>query len=376
MRWARALGVEPAWGDALDAAATRLEDALDGAPDLVIVLVAPEHVDGIAGMGGVLANRWPRLDAIVGGATPGLWSDGPILAWPAVLLVGARWAGAAVDARVHHVSPSTLTRLATLGVSAGEAAMVGLQEAAAIVILACPHTVASGTLLAAVDAAAPGVPCVGAWVGVGGARGTSALLRGRSTVREGAVLLALHGEIDAEVAVVPDVAVAGPRWRVDAVEDGMIAVLEGRPALDVLVEATQTMAASARRALVRLPQLAWWPLSRAEGEADLQVHAIVGVDDHHLRFALAVPVRVGDRVALVAPIEEVVDRRVLAVAAAAARRHGEPPLATLHLAPVDAEGKAPAAGWLGQATLATTRDGVSLFTGARVLMSFWGRTWN
>ncbi|MFM2161636.1 MAG: hypothetical protein RLZZ383_1148 [Pseudomonadota bacterium] len=376
MRWARALGVEPAWGDALDAAAVRLEAALGGVPDLVWVLVAPEHADGVAGMGGALASRWPRVDAIAGGAAPGLWSDGPILAWPAVLLVGARWEGAAVDARVHHLSPSLLSRLATLGPSAGEVAMVGLQEAAAILVLACPHTVAWGTLLAAIDAVAPGVPCVGAWVGVGGVRGTTALLRGRTTVREGAVLVALHGDIEAEVAVVPDVAVAGPRWRVDAVEEGMVAVLDGRPALEVLIDATHALAGSVRRALVRMPQLAWWPLSRAEGEADLQVHAIVGVDDSASRFALAVPVRVGDRLAVVAPMEDTADRRVLAAAASASRRRGGPALATLHLAPVGAEGKAPAAGFLGQATIASTRDGVALFTSARVLMSLWGRTWN
>jgi small ligand-binding sensory domain FIST len=376
MRWARALGVEPAWGEALDAAAVRLQDALGGAPDVVLVVVAPEHAEGVAGMGGSLIARWPRLEAIAGGAAPGLWSDGPVREWPAVLLVGARWEGAAIDARVHHWSPATLSRIATLGVSAGEVATVGLQEASALVVFACPHTVASGTLLAALEAAAPGVPCVGAWVGVGGARGTTALVRGRTTVREGAVVLALHGEIEAEVAVVPDCAVVGPSWRVDVLEDGMIDRLDGRPALDVLVEATHALGDTARRALVRLPQLAWWPLSRAEGEADLQVHAILGVDEAHGRFALAVPVRVGDRLALVAPVDGEPDRRVLAAAAAATRRHGEPPAATLQLGPVDAEGKAPSAGWLGQATVASTRDGLALFTGARVLLALWGRTWN
>jgi len=298
MRWATTHTDADSVLDAVAALADGIEAGLEGAEvHLVLLFVSPEWHQALGSLLRELRRRLPDVP-VVGCSGGGLAADDRELE-PATGVV-------AIGAHLPDVG------VVPFAVSAQEAqarspddwrTTLDLipEQQPVFILLPDPFSVDPQGLADVLDAAFPGCPKVGGLASGGRTPGSHRLVSGGVVHRDGAVGVALFGD----VRVVPVVAQAarpiGPVMEVTAADGQAVRELGGRPVLEVLESLFDGLSQSDRRAFQAGAAVGIAP-ARDRGETlrvgDFLVRDLLGFNRTEGSLVVAAHVEVGDRIQL------------------------------------------------------------------------------
>ncbi|MDH4228963.1 MAG: FIST C-terminal domain-containing protein [Nitrospirota bacterium] len=237
------------WGDALSTASDLADAVADCAAqlallvpaeslpfDLLFAFCAPDY-PGIEHLPALLAEAVPHVH-LLGCGGRGLIATGREIEFsPALALVGARLPG--VTIRPFHLTAGALS---DAGPSPSEwERLLGVPrqgphgpEQHHFVVLADPFTFPAEDLIAGLDFAYAGARVAGGLASGADAPGGSMLFLDGTTLREGAVGVALEGALEMETVVAQGVRPVGPSFMVTRAEAHLLQELDGEPSLAVL----------------------------------------------------------------------------------------------------------------------------------------------
>lgn len=164
------------------------------------------------------------------------------------------------------------------------------------ILFADPFTCQPMTLLEQLNATYRGRPIIGGLVSGGNGPGEQFLLLGRETIREGAVGVALDGNIAMDTVVSQGCRPIGRPYVVTKAQENIVWELGGKPALSVLHEVLSGLSADDRELAQRgavFIGLAITEMRQAFLSGDFLVRHIVGLDPASGALAVAEAVRVG-----------------------------------------------------------------------------------
>ena len=224
MRWASALSENRSTEDAIAEAAEVVTAELIGAPaDIVLVFVSPHHAAAYASIPSWIADRFPRA-RIAGCSAGGVIGGGrEVEARPAVSLVAAAVPG--VEARPLRFAPGDKPP----------------PDGAHFLILADPFTCDADDLIERLDARYPEARKVGGLASGGGSPGSNVLFLDGEAHDDGAVGLALAGDIGVDTIVAQGCRPIGQPMAITRCERNAVLELNGRPATTLLRELFETL---------------------------------------------------------------------------------------------------------------------------------------
>jgi small ligand-binding sensory domain FIST len=291
MRWASAHSVLADGVAAAGKAAAELRAELgEGAVDLCIVFLSAEHVSSAEPMAAVLREQ------LAPGCLAGVSARGVVTRseeieqGPSLSLIAARLPG--VD-----VKPFVLVQESWGAPVEDEAAFdalaPGARDAELVLLLGDPFSIDVERVLTLFNRFVPGVRVVGGMASAGARPRSNALLLNDWVAADGAVAIALHGAVRADVVVSQGCAPIGPPLDVTGVEANLVLTLDGRPALERVEEVLASLGQTDRDRL-RQGLYVGRPLSgEAGGQGDYLVRNLLGADRE--RGALAVGDFIGPR---------------------------------------------------------------------------------
>ena len=234
MKWATTISRKTSFDDAVLECAEGVARRLGPGPvSLALAFVTPHFAAYYPRLHG-LVDRYLEPETFLGCSGGGvIGGREEVERAPAVTLVAARLpdvrlAPFRVDGPLPDLDgpPDAWERL--VGVSAGEEPQ--------FVLLADPFSVRSEALLAGLDYAFPSSPKIGGLASGGTSPGLNALFLGEETFSEGAVGVALSGNVALDTVVAQGCRPVGDLMRVTGCDGNLLYELDGRPAFEVLQE--------------------------------------------------------------------------------------------------------------------------------------------
>ena len=235
MKWASAASDDGDLRQAITRAASGLRAQLGGCqPDLLVAFVSPHHAEAFDRVPALLADAVPGAlllgcsgGGVIGGGheieqRPGLSLTAAFL--PGVTITPLRLANDALPNAA--AEPGAWTRY--LGVDPASAPH--------FVLLPDPFSFDAEGLVRGIDGAYPGRTTVGGIASGGRESGSNVLFLGEHAQREGAVGVALSGNLALDTIVAQGCRPIGDPMFVTACERNVIRALDGRPPLTVLEE--------------------------------------------------------------------------------------------------------------------------------------------
>jgi len=235
MKWASAASDDGDLRQAITRAASGLRAQLGGCqPDLLVAFVSPHHAEAFDRVPALLADAVPGAlllgcsgGGVIGGGheieqRPGLSLTAAFL--PGVTITPLRLANDALPNAA--AEPGAWTRY--LGVDPASAPH--------FVLLPDPFSFDAEGLVRGIDGAYPGRTTVGGIASGGRESGSNVLFVGEHAQREGAVGVALSGNLALDTIVAQGCRPIGDPMFVTACERNVIRALDGRPPLTVLEE--------------------------------------------------------------------------------------------------------------------------------------------
>lgn len=232
MKWASAISTDDALHLAVDELAVSIEEQLDGAePDLVVAFVSPHHRAVWDVLPDLLADRFPTATRLgcSGGGTLGAGrevEDHAALAASAAVLPGV-----AIDELA--LAPEEIP-------STEDAAMFwksrlgGDGDPSAVLLLPEPFSCSVESLIGGLDVAFPGTVVFGGLASGARRAGSHLVFHDRDGSGEGAVGVALRGDLVVETLVAQGCRPVGVPMFVTGVDGTMITSLDGQRPVDVL----------------------------------------------------------------------------------------------------------------------------------------------
>jgi small ligand-binding sensory domain FIST len=284
MRWASAHSVLTDGSVAAAAAAAGIRDALgEGSVDLCMVFVSAAHVAAADAIAAVLREKLAP-GCLAGASARGVVTRSEeIEQGPSLSVIAARLPG--VD-----VKPFVLLQESWGEPVEDEAAFDALAPGARgselVLLLGDPFSIDIERVLTLFNRFAPGVRVVGGMASAGARPRSNTLLLNDWITAEGAVAIALHGAVRADVVVSQGCAPIGPPLEATQVEGNLVLALDGQPALE-RVEQVLAALGEAERERLRQGLYVGRPVSGdAGGRGDYLVRNLLGADRE--RGALAV----------------------------------------------------------------------------------------
>jgi small ligand-binding sensory domain FIST len=235
MKWASAASDDGDLRQAITRAASGLRAQLGGCqPDLLVAFVSPHHAEAFDRVPALLADAVPGAlllgcsgGGVIGGGheieqRPGLSLTAAFL--PGVTITPLRLANDALPNAA--AEPGAWSRY--LGVDPASAPH--------FVLLPDPFSFDAEGLIRGIDGAYPGRTIVGGIASGGRESGSNALFLGEHVQRDGAVGVALSGNLAVDTIVAQGCRPIGDPMFVTACERNVIRALDGRPPLTVLEE--------------------------------------------------------------------------------------------------------------------------------------------
>lgn len=280
--------------DAADQVCRDILAQLAGAPcDLACVFISS-----------VYRASWPDLVArihdrlaprtLIGCTGSGVIGAGQELEWvPGLSIAAARLPD--VQAHPFAIAPDELEQSGGAGFWVDK---IGASPAQApsFILLADPLTCQPQTLLNQLGAAYRGVPAVGGLASGGNEPGEHALFLGTQVLNEGAVGVALTGNITMDTVVSQGCRPVGRPYIITKAEDNVVIELGGRQALAVLHEVLSGLPADDRELAQHgsiFIGLAINEMKAAMGSGDFLIRNIVGIDPDQGAIAVAEDIGVG-----------------------------------------------------------------------------------
>jgi small ligand-binding sensory domain FIST len=280
MRWAAHLSENRAAAAALTEACDAVDAQLSGAPaDLVFAFVSPQHAD-----------RYPRLPELLRAR------------FPDAVLLGCSGGGVIGGGREAEQTWGLSVTAASLpGVGLVPFCLAPGEEPApddpkawrerleldpahqpGFVLLTDPFSHRAEPTLAGLDAAFPGAPKVGGLASGGEAPGETALIFEDRLYREGAVGLALYGDVELSCVVAQGSRPFGPTMAVSRADRNLVFSLDGRPAAQCLDRAVASLSERDRVLFGRAPLVGVVPeldgLTAEPAPGDFLVRNLLGLN--------------------------------------------------------------------------------------------------
>ncbi len=300
MRWATVHTEEKTVMKAVEAVVTGVLGELGGDPDavdLIVLFVAPEWHVALESLISVLQRRLPDVP-IVGCTGAGLAADGQELE-PATGLVAL--AAHLPDVGVVPFSVTPKQARERTPEAWREALDLIPEQQPVFLVMPDPFTVDPQALMDVLDTAFAGCTKVGGLASGGRTPGSHRLLSGFSVLREGAVGVALFGD----VRVVPVVAQAarpvGPVLKVTAADGQAVKALDGQPVLEVLEGIFAGLSQQDRRNFQSAAAVGIAPVSdhgQTLRVGDFLVRDLIGFNRSEGSLVVSARVEVGDRIQL------------------------------------------------------------------------------
>jgi small ligand-binding sensory domain FIST len=240
MKWASAISENPQSERALLDTAQRVRGELGQIePNLVAAFISPHHAEAYQGFSKALVSVFPKA-LVMGCSAEGVIGAGHEVEQRAALsLTAAVLPG--VELSPFHLSASQLPE--TVSPAEPWTHLIGVRPTANLhfLLLADPFSIDAGALVLGLDAAYPSSPKVGGLASGGRSQGGSALFLGGSVYREGAVGVAMSGNISMQTIVAQGCRPIGQPMMITACEKNVLLQLDGRSPIQVLRELHQSL---------------------------------------------------------------------------------------------------------------------------------------
>ena len=233
MQWKSAISNHPVTTDALASVIETIEIMMAATPDLVFAFVSPHHAEEYGLVGKVLQRRFP--DAVVLGCSGGGIVGGgfELEGTPAISLTAGYLPGVEMTA-FHLLAEQRPTPEAS---HAEWSAALGLDdEPSGLIVLPDPFSFDAQAFAQGIDNVFPDCVLLGGLASGGREPGEHALILGDQLHRQGAVGVALSGNVLIDAVVAQGCRPVGPPCFITRCDAHLLFELDGRPALDVLDE--------------------------------------------------------------------------------------------------------------------------------------------
>lgn len=250
MRWVSSIRDEANLIDALDLACQDLVRGLHGDPlDLLIVYASQEHLFEFGRILPRVRENFGEVLCVGCSAEAVIGSHLELEGRPGLALLGAHLP--AVELRATHVRDTQLPPLD--GSPAPWRDLLGVDPSLSpdFVVLADPYTTDTQRLLQGIDYAYPHSTVVGGLASGAQGPGANALFDRTTIQREGALVLALWGNVRIDSIVAQGCRPIGTPWRVTECEGNLVRGLDGRSPTDVLQEVFAGLASDDERQLAQ-----------------------------------------------------------------------------------------------------------------------------
>jgi len=237
-RFAAALSTDTNSAHAEERVVAQIREQLDDVrPDLCVAFVTHHHGGAIEELGPRLA-RATGARVVLGCTGESLIGDGREVEREAALSV---WCASLPGTELRPFS--TIARPDADGDIAFSAfPEVRDAQRASLLLLADPYSFPMDAYLKRLDTRLAGVPAFGGMASGGMGPGQNLLFTGEGLVSQGALGLALEGEIEVRPVVSQGCRPVGKPWVVTQCDEHLVQRLGGRPALEVLMETVSTLA--------------------------------------------------------------------------------------------------------------------------------------
>lgn len=296
MRWCSALSGRATLQEAFEEVASALSRQLaTDTPDLVLVYCSAHHGLGWHQLAGLCAARWPGA-VVVGSSGGGVLAEGveveegaalSIMAgmMPGTVLRPIRWAADDVGGR------DGLQREAVVAALGPDADVV-----AGLLLFADPFSTHTDALTRTLDDHLPYGVVVGALASGGDAPGRHALFLGGEVFHDGAVAVAMSGDVQIDAVVAQGCRPVDMPRTITRLHGRMITELDTQGALGTLEAAFDALDAGTRKRFRQAPMVGVAMDARVTtpGRGDFLVRHLVGVAPKKDAFTVGHPVREGD----------------------------------------------------------------------------------
>lgn len=301
VRFASAVSEEDDLGEALDEAVGEVAAALGPEPlDLVLVFASYHHRNRFNLIASDVREQLRPRVALGVTAVGVLGSGFELENRPGVALLGARLGGAwlhpftyqDLDWTAQQTDPHLL-RLRLLGPYAKST------DLAAIMLFADPFSTPMLNLLPALNEALPGVPVIGGMASGAANPGDNRLMLDEHVMHEGAVGVAIGGNLRVDCIVSQGCRPVGSTWLVTRAKPNLIQELGQRPAIAAVQETAQSADAAERRLLEEHGILVGRVINEYKdrfGRGDFLIRPVAGADPDAGYIAVPDFFRVGQTV--------------------------------------------------------------------------------
>jgi len=297
MRWASAISQRVALNDALDeCAATLVRDLDGGEPDLTVAFVSPHFNPQIDRIAPAVKRRFAHA-VFIGCTGAGVIGAGKeVEGAPGFSLTAATLPGVTLTP-----FRATQSRMPSPDAPPEEwARVVGAQPAddPHFIVLTDPFSFDGETFVAGLDYAYPRATKVGGMASSGQRAQTNALFLGEDLFRDGAVGVAMSGNVVVDTVVAQGCRPIGRPMRISRVDGNLLRALDDRPAMAVLQDLFYSLSPRDRSLLQGnlFLGIAMDPLADTARAGDFLIRNVLGGDDRTGSVAVAAHLREGQLV--------------------------------------------------------------------------------
>lgn len=286
MQWASSLSQLSAQEDALDECAAAIHAQLRSArADLVVMFASPHHDRLSSPLAAAVQRRFPGA-TILGCSGEGVIGNGREVEHSAALSMTAAHLPQ-VLIRGFHVRNDGLPSPDAPPDDWASYLNVPLDEEAHFLVLADPMSMNGDALLSGLDFAYPAAAKIGGLAS--GARGPNhALFLGDMTYRDGAVGVALGGNIVVDTVVAQGCRPVGSAMRITQAQHNLLLGIDGQPPIEVLQHLYESLGPRDRDLVQHnlFMGIAMDPLIDEATAGEFLIRNVIGIDPH--RGALAI----------------------------------------------------------------------------------------
>ncbi len=294
MLWGSSLSRLPELEPAVDECAASLDEQLSGAgADLVAVFASPGYHRDSHPLAAAVRARFPKA-VVIGCSGAGIIGSGheeeerPALSVTAGVLPG-------VDLHSFHISRDSLPSPDAPPEEWAAAVNTPPHASPHFIVLADPFTMDGEALLAGLDYAFPSAAKIGGLASGGSQLTPHSLFHNDEVHREGAVGIALSGDIVVDTVVAQGCRPIGEPMRITESEHNLIMSVDGERPLDRLQRLYEQLAERDRRLVHRnlFMGVAMDPLLERPSAGDFLIRNVMGVDPQGGAVAIGAIVREG-----------------------------------------------------------------------------------
>lgn len=286
---------------ACDAALESLREGPDA--DLALVFVSSHHADLMGAVGDVVHRRLSPATLLAVSAEGVIGGSTELEGKPGVSMLVGRLPGVSIRTFTSEDIPAGEEDAERAGEKLAEALEVG-EDFRAVLLFADPFSAPMVRLLPSLTSMCRNVlglqrsPIFGGMASAGAKPGSNGLIVNKRLSRTGAVGAVISGDIAIDGIVSQGCKPFGPTMVVTAARHNVITTLSGKPAVQMLHEAVESLAPAEREQLGKGVFLGRVVNEYKErfGRGDYLIRNILGVDQARAAFAVADLVRVGQTV--------------------------------------------------------------------------------